>query len=72
MVYAIFRGGAFAIQHINEMFMLDDKLPAQLLETLLSWGAALSSGATFFVILYFQLVVLIQRIVLDSLLKGQS
>jgi hypothetical protein len=62
MVYGLFRFGAYATQQITDLMPLNDKAPALFLETTLSWGAALSAGATFVIISIYQLVVLVKRL----------
>jgi len=60
--YGLFRFGAFATQWITGLTPLHDPLPALFLENTLSWGAAISSSATFAVISLYQLVVLVKRL----------
>jgi hypothetical protein len=60
--YGLFRFGAFATQWITGLMPLQDPLPALFLENTLSWGAAISSSATFVVVSLYQLVVLVKRL----------
>jgi hypothetical protein len=60
--YALFRFGAFATQWITGLMPLQDPLPALFLENTLSWGAAISSSATFAVVSFYQLIVLVKRL----------
>jgi hypothetical protein len=60
--YGLFRLGAFATQWITELMPLHDPLPALFLENTLSWGAAISSAATFSIVSLYQLIVLVKRL----------
>jgi hypothetical protein len=60
--YGLFRFGAFATQWITGLMPLQDPLPALFLENTLSWGAAISSSATFAVVSLYQLIVLVKRL----------
>jgi hypothetical protein len=62
MIYAIFRGGAYATQYVTELLPLHTKAPALFLELTLSWGASISASATFIIISLYQLAVLVKRL----------
>ena len=61
-IYVLFRLGAYLTQYITDVLPLDDTAPAKFLESVLSWGAALSAAATFVVITIYQLLVLLRRL----------
>jgi|SRR5579872_1340723 len=61
-VYALFRIGAYGTQSITGMTPLQDPAPALFLETILSWGAAISAASTFAIISTYQFAVLIKRL----------
>ena len=65
VVYGLFRGGAYLAYKITEALPLHDPEPAKFLEALLSWGAAISAGATFCVISMYQLAILLKRLYRD-------
>jgi len=60
--YGLFHLGAYLAQRISELMPLTDKAPAAFLESTLSWGAAISSSATFITISAYQLFFLIRRL----------
>lgn len=60
--YGLFRFGAFATQWISGLMPLQESLPALFLENTLSWGAAISSSATFVIVSLYQLIVLVKRL----------
>jgi hypothetical protein len=62
-VYTLSHGVAFGIQYVSGILVLKDiDAPGLFLVAVLSWGAAISSGATFAIISIYQIGVLIKRL----------
>jgi hypothetical protein len=59
--YGLFHLGAFAAQHIADIFPLADRGPASFLEATLAWGAAISCAGTFVIITAYQMFFLIRH-----------
>jgi hypothetical protein len=65
LVYLLFRAASFATQLISAYLPLHELAPADFLELVLSWGAALGSSATFVIVTVYQLLVLIKRLLAE-------
>ena len=62
LVYVLFRCLAWSTQLVTTYVPVHDDAPGIFLETVLSWGAAISASGTFIIISIYQFVILIKRL----------
>ncbi len=62
VVHVISRGVAYCVYLFDKSFPIPDAGPFQFFETIMSWGSAFATAATFLLITYYQLVILTKRL----------